>query len=773
MSKELKELISQMTLEEKASLCSGLNFWETKPVERLGIPKIMMTDGPHGLRKVATGPSTGDRPSREATCYPPAVLSACSFDRELLFDLGAAIGAEAEAEDVRIVLGPGVNIKRSPLCGRNFEYFSEDPYLAGEMATSFINGVQSKGIGTSIKHYAANNQETRRWSSDSQIDERTLREIYLPAFKKAVEAAQPATVMCSYNRLNGEYVSESRRLLTEILRDEWGFEGFVVSDWGAVNNRVKGLIAGLELEMPGVAEPSNDDYIVKAVREGKLKTEVLDLAVERILKIVIRYGGDEACCKRFRCGEIRQSSSIDKTIDKDAHNIISRKIAAESMVLLKNDKNLLPLDKKAKIAFIGEMAVKPRFQGAGSSQVNPYKITSALEAAAEYADVKYAMGYNTTDCDEINVNLQSEAVELAKNSDICVMFIGLPHHYEAEGYDRSHIRLPEGQNKLVAAVHAVNPKTVVVLHNGSPVEMPWSSDVSCILEAYLGGQAGGGAIADILFGKVNPSGKLAESMPIKLSHNPSYLYYLGERDVTQYREGIFVGYRYYDIKEMDVLFPFGHGLSYTTFEYSNVRLNKTQIDDTETLAVTADIKNTGKVAGKEIVQLYVGPKEKDDRLIQADKQLRDFVKISLNPGETKQVSFTLTKSAFSYYNVEIKDWHVITGVYEIMLARSSRDIALKADVTVNSTVEVPFKANPNTTFRDVRRMPRGEEFLKEFAERFSAYHNINEEPKKDSSNYGHLRCVPEFVPRQLRLMGTMPGVTDIDIQKWMDEKLND
>ncbi|MCL2627971.1 MAG: glycoside hydrolase family 3 C-terminal domain-containing protein [Oscillospiraceae bacterium] len=760
MSKELKELVSKMTLEEKAGLCSGLNFWETKPVERLGIPKIMMTDGPHGLRKVATGPSTGDRPSREATCYPPAVLSACSFDRDLLKELGAAIGDEAEVENVRIVLGPGVNIKRSPLCGRNFEYFSEDPYLAGEMASSFIDGVQSKGIGTSLKHYAANNQETRRWSSDSQIDERTLREIYLPAFRKAVEESQPATVMCAYNRLNGEYASESARLLTEILRNEWGFEGIVVSDWGAVNERVKGLIAGLELEMPGVAEPSNDEYIAAAVRSGEMKEEVLDLAVERILRIVFKYGGDDA------------KTVPVKEIDVNAHDALSRKIAAESMVLLKNDKNILPLDKKAKIAFIGEMAEKPRYQGAGSSQVNPFMVTTVLDAAKEYTDVTYAQGYNTADCDEINETLHAQAVKTASAADVCVIFAGLPHHYEAEGYDRTHMRMPEGQNQLIKAVAAANPKTVVVLHNGSPVEMPWSGDVPCILEAYLGGQASGGAIADILFGKTNPCGKLAETLPIKLSDNPSYLYYFGERDVTEYREGIFVGYRYYDTKEMEVRFPFGHGLSYTTFEYSNIKLSSTDIKDTDTLTVTADIKNTGKVAGKEIVQLYVGPKEKDDRLIQADKQLRDFTKISLQPGETKQVTFKLGKAAFSYYNVQISDWHVQTDTYVIKLARSSRDIAQTADVKVTSTVDVPYRATANTTFRDIRRMKRGNDFLKEVAEKFPAYHNINDEPDENNSNYGHLRCVPEFVPRQLRLMGTMQGTTTDDIQKWMDEKLN-
>ena len=811
MSNEIKELISQMTLEEKAGLCSGLNFWETKPLERHGIPSIMMTDGPHGLRKVVTGPSTGDRHSWEATCYPPAVLSACSFDRELLQELGTAIGTEANAEDVRIVLGPGVNIKRSPLCGRNFEYFSEDPYLAGEMASSFIDGVQSKGIGTSLKHYAANNQETRRWSSDSQIDERTLREIYLPAFRKAVTNSQPATVMCSYNVLNGEYASESHRLLTEILRDEWGFEGIVVSDWGAVNDRVKGLIAGLELEMPGSAVPSNDEEIIKAVNSGELDVAVLNRAVERLLTVIIKYGGDKACCKRFRCGELRNAENADKSIDIETHNNLARKIAAESMVLLKNDNNILPLDKKAKIAFIGEMAEKPRFQGAGSSQVNPFKVTTALEAAAEYtgahtsahtsaptdsptsaptdasadaptastSGVTYAKGYNTGDCDEINEALQEQAVQVAKNADVCVLFIGLPPHYESEGYDRTHMRLPEGQNQLIKAINEANPKTVVVLHNGSPVEMPWSGDVQGILETYLGGQASGGAVADILFGKANPCGKLAESMPHKLEHNPSYLYYFGERDVTEYREGVFVGYRYYDTKKMDVLFPFGHGLSYTTFEYSNLKLENARgecakaINDTDTLTVTADIKNTGNVAGKEIVQLYVGTKEKDDRLIQPDKQLRDFTKIHLEPGESKQVTFKLTKSAFSYYNTKINDWHVLTDTYTIILAQSSRNIPLKADIAVTSTVEIPFRANPNTTIRDIRRMKRGSEFLKDVAEKCPAHADINDTPDPGSHRYGHVKTIPETVMRQLRLMGTMPGITVDDIQKWMDEKLND
>ena len=766
---DIKNIISKMTLEEKAGLCSGLNFWETKPVERLCVPSIMMTDGPHGLRKIATGPSSGDRRSVPATCFPPAVLSACSFDRELLYEMGTAIGDEAVAEDVRIVLGPGVNIKRSPLCGRNFEYFSEDPYLAGEMATSFIKGVQSRGVGTSLKHYAANNQETRRWSSDSQIDERTLREIYLPAFKKAVEQAQPTTVMCSYNRVNGEYASESYRLLTEILRDEWGFEGVVVSDWGAVNDRVKGLAAGLELEMPGVAEPSNDEYIIKAVRSGELKEEVLDLAVERLLDLIIKVGaGDDAGC----CPVGSSGANGAKAFDSNKHNALARKIAGESIVLLKNENKLLPLHKKANIAFIGEFADKPRFQGAGSSQVNPIMMTSALEAAADYTEVKYCKGYNTNNCDDVDTALLAGAVSVANTVDVCVLFVGLPPAYESEGYDRTHMRLPDGQNKLIEAIAEVNPNIVVVMHNGSPVEMPWLDKANAVIEAYLGGQSGGGAVADILFGTINPCGKLAESMPKKLSDNPSYLYYFGERDVTEYREGIFVGYRYYDTKEMELLFPFGHGLSYTTFDYSNLRLSASSIKDTETLTITADIKNTGARDGKEVVQLYVGQKQKDDRLIRANKELKDFVKVSLKAGETKQISFTLDSSAFAYFNTEINDWHVLTAEYEIMLGHSVADIAVTAEVAVNSTVNIPVKANINTTVRDIRRMEKGEAFLQGLVETSPMFSRMNTNPEPGSLEYMHVNAIPEMVLRQVRLMGAMPDTSIEDIQKMLDEKLN-
>jgi beta-glucosidase len=735
-----KATIAKMTLEEKASLCSGLNFWETKPIERLGVPSIMMTDGPHGLRKINDkAEHQGLAGSVPSTCFPPAALNACSFDRDLLFQMGEAIGAEAAAEGVRIVLGPGVNIKRSPLCGRNFEYFSEDPYLAGEMAAAFIKGVQSQGVGTSIKHFAANNQETRRFSSDSRIDERTLNEIYFPAFERAVKDAQPATVMCSYNRVNGEYASENHFLLTETLRDKWGFEGLVVSDWGAVNDRVKGLAAGLELEMPGVGVV-NDGKIVAAVKNGELPEATLDLAVERILKLLKRVGGE------------------GKPYDKKKHNDLARKIAAESMVLLKNE-GLLPLRKDARIAFVGEFAQTPRYQGAGSSGVNPAMMTNALDAASAYAKVTYSKGYESHKCETADPALEAEAVAAAKAADICVLFVGLPPAYESEGFDREHMRLPGGQNALIEAVAAVNSNVVVVLHNGSPVEMPWVDKVSAILEAYLGGQAGGGAVADILFGAANPCGKLAESFPKRLCDNPSYLYYYGEGDIAEYREGVFVGYRYYDAKETDVLFPFGHGLSYTTFAYSNLKICA------DTLAVTVDVTNTGSVAGREVVQLYVAPKEKDDRVIRAPKELKGFEKVLLQPGETETVTIRLSERAFAYYNTVIHDWHVLSGTYRILTG------GLEAEVTLGpSATTVPFKADVNTPIRDIIRMKGGEAFVKKLMKYAPVDPFADAEP--GSIGYMFLKMMPDMVARQLVMMGGPDGFTLEQFQAMLDTELN-
>lgn len=690
--KEIEAIVAQMTVEEKASLCSGGDFWHTKTVERLGVPAMMVSDGPHGLRKQKDeGDHLGVNDSIVAVCYPAGCASASSFDRNLLNEMGQAIGEACQAEGVGVILGPAVNIKRSPLCGRNFEYYSEDPYVAGEIAASYIKGVQSKNVGTSIKHFMANSQETRRMSSDSRVDERTMREIYMPAFETAVKESKPWTVMCSYNRINGTYAAENKTLLTDVLRDEWGFDGFVVSDWGAVNDRVAGVKAGLDLEMP----PScgvNDKLIEKAVKDGSLDEAILDQTVIRILEIVYKY---------------MDNRDKEAVFDRQAQHEFSRKVAEESLVLLKNE-GILPLKKEQKIAFIGQYAEKPRYQGGGSSHINSFKVTGALEMVRDMPNVIYARGYDDAE-DRTDEKLVAEAVEAAKAAEVAVIFAGLPDAFESEGYDRTHMQMPESQNYLIEEIAKVQPNVVVVLHNGSPVEMPWLPKVKGVLEAYLGGEAVGEAEYRILFGEVNPSGKLAETFPLHLEDNPSYLYYIGEEDVVEYREGVFVGYRYYDKKKMNVLFPFGYGLSYTTFDYSNITLDKESIKDTEILTVSVDITNTGKVAGKEIVQLYVSDKESTP--IRPVKELKGFEKIELAPGETKTVTFRLNDRAFAYYNTQIQDFHVETGDFKISVGSSSRDIRLEAEVYVESTRSIPKKYHLNTTFGDISRDPEAEKFL--------------------------------------------------------------
>ncbi|MBR0367655.1 MAG: glycoside hydrolase family 3 C-terminal domain-containing protein [Clostridia bacterium] len=689
----IKTPISQMTLEEKAGLCSGADFWHTKAVERLGIPATMVSDGPHGLRKQDdTGDHLGMNDSIKAVCFPAACATAASFDRALLTRMGEAIGDSCQHERLSVVLGPAVNIKRSPLCGRNFEYFSEDPYLTGEIAAAYIQGVQSRNVGTSIKHFAANNQEHRRMSSSSDADERTLREIYFPGFEIPVKKAKPWTVMCSYNRINGTYASENPWLLTQVLRDEWGFDGYVMSDWGAVSDRVAGVAAGLDLEMPA-SGGVNDRKIVEAVKSGRLDEAVLDLACERILNIVYRAV---------------ENAKPDTPWDKEAQHLLSAEIAAECMVLLKNEGDLLPLSKDDAVAFIGEFAEKPRFQGGGSSHINCFKTTGALQAA-EGMKVTYARGYDVkNDC--ATDAMIAEAVAAARAAKVAVVFAGLPDAYESEGYDRAHMRLPDCQTRLIEAVAAANPDTVVVLHNGSPVEMPWINSVKGVLEAYLGGQAVGLATVRVLYGDANPSGHLAESFPLKLSDNPSYLFYGGEPRGTEYREGVFVGYRYYDKKEMDVLFPFGHGLSYTTFEYSDLRLSADRIKDTDALTVTCTVKNTGARPGKAVAQLYVG--DVDGDVIRPLRELKGFEKIALAPGESKDVVFTLGKRAFAYWSDAIHDWHVETGDFTVEIGASSRDLPLRAVVNVTSTVDLPVHYDADSIFMDVMKTPRGREVMK-------------------------------------------------------------
>ena len=698
MERDLKKIVSEMTLEEKAGMCSGLDFWHLKEVEHLGIPKVMVSDGPHGLRKQdEKGDHLGINDSIKAVCFPPAVLSACSFDRGLMEEMGKAIGREAQANDVSVVLGPAVNIKRSPLCGRNFEYYSEDPYLAGEIAAAFVKGVQSQHVGTSIKHFAANNQEYRRMSSSSEVDERTLREIYFPAFEIAVKKAQPYTFMCSYNQINGTFASENKWLLTDVLRGEWGFKGYVMSDWGAVNDRVKGLEAGLELEMPA-SGGDNDAMIVKAVKDGALEEKILDQAVERILRIIFEYA-DHRKPQEF-------------TMEKDHEE--AQHIAEESMVLLKNENHILPLKTSEKAAFIGGFARNTRFQGGGSSHINCFKTTNVLDSVPCDAQVVYAEGF-PADRDFYDKVLADEAVKAAAEADKAVIFAGLPESFESEGYDRSHMRLPECQNRLITEILKVQPNTVIVLHNGSPVEMPWLGEIKGLLETYLGGQAGGAAAANILYGKINPSGKLAETMPLKLSDNPSYLNFGGGEKV-EYREGIFVGYRYYDTKEMDVAFPFGYGLSYTTFAYSNLKLSMENPTEKDTVMVSADVTNTGKSAGKEVVQLYI--RDLTGSAIRPEKELKGFEKVFLEPGETKTVTMELNKRSFAWYNTELHDWFAASGDYEILVGASSRDIRLTETLHLNSSQRLPMHVHMNTTLGDLLRNPETAEAAKKLIQKY-------------------------------------------------------
>lgn len=694
-NKAIKELISRMTLEEKAGMCSGKDFWHTQDIPRLGIPSTMVSDGPHGIRKHNTEKENASvHESIPSIGFPTACACAASFNRELMEYMGKTIGHECQAEDISIILGPGVNIKRSPVCGRNFEYYSEDPYLATEMAGSLVEGIQSQNVGACLKHFFANNQETRRSSISSNMDERTMHEIYLAAFEGAIKKHKPWSVMSSYNRVNNIHTTESAEILTGLLREKWGFDGYVMSDWGAVNDRVAEAVAGLDLEMPS-SNGENDKLLVAAVKNGTLKESVLDDIVERILTIVYRY---------------QENHDPDAVWDMDSDHEIARKIAQETMVLLKND-GILPLSADKKIAFIGKYARKPRYQGGGSSHIYSRRVTSALDAVSEYCDVSYAQGFDDAE-DSIDMALQKEAVETAKAADIAVLFVGLPDLIESEAFDRDDLKMPANQNALIDAVTSVQPNTVIVLHNGSPVEMPWLSKVKAVLEAYLSGEAAGGAAVDILFGKVNPSGKLPETFPLKLEDNPSYLFFPGEGNSSNYNEGIYVGYRYYDKKKMDVLFPFGFGLSYTTFSYSNLKPDRTEITDNDTLTVSVDITNTGAVAGKEIVQLYVSDPESFVK--RPLKELRDFAKVALEPGETQTITFTLDKQAFAYYNTTINDWHVETGDFIIMIGKSSREIELEATVHVSSTVKIPVTYTMDTPMCDIMKDEKAYEITQKY-----------------------------------------------------------
>ena len=680
------KLLEQMTLEEKASLTSGRDAWSTQPIARLDLPYIWVADGPHGLRRAPSTDTWGYGDQAPATCFPTASALAASWDVELLYRTGQALGEEAQALGVNVLLGPGVNIKRSPLGGRNFEYFSEDPFLAGELAAAYIQGVQSQGVGTSLKHFAANNQETERMVMNSRVDDRTLNEIYLTPFEIAVRKAQPWTVMACYNRVQGTYGSQSFELLTGKLKQEWGFEGIVVSDWDAVIDRVEGIKAGMHLEMPGKPGHLTNQEIVDAVRNGELEQDRLDQLVREILKIVLR-ASDSA------------KSDADQKLEE--HHKLARRIASEAIVLLKNDSGLLPLekDKYRSIAVIGEFAVNPRYQGNGSSEVKPPRVDTFLDILeTEYGEgknIQYARGYRLDD--DADLSLIPEATRAAQEADVALVLAGLPQQYESEGIDRLHIDLPPSHNRLISELAAVQKDLVVVLTNGSAVAMPWKQDVPAIVEAWLGGQAGAGAAVDVIFGSVNPSGKLAETFPARLQDTPAYLNFPGEQGESIYGERFYVGYRWFEARDIAPLFPFGHGLSYTTFDYESMRVSSQQIMDTEELVVTATIANTGEVSGKEVVQLYVS--DPVSSLQRPLKELKGFTKVSLAPGERKDVRFTLNDRAFSFFDPGRSRWVAESGDFEIAIGASSADIRLTETIRLQSKQQLNYECDEFTFFR--------------------------------------------------------------------------
>lgn len=703
---KVKEWLSLMTLEEKANLCSGKDYWRTNALERLGIPSIVMMDGPHGLRKLdefeVIFNVSGSAP---ATCFPSPSAMASSWDRELLTEIGVALGKECHAAGVDILLGPGVNLKRSPLNGRNFEYFSEDPYLSGEMAKAYINGVQSQNVGTSLKHYACNNRESRRMTTDAVVEERALRELYLNAFEIAVKGSQPWTIMSAYNRVNGAYCSEHPHLLNQILKQEWGFEGAVISDWGAVNVLSEGIRTGLDLEMPS-SQGYGPASIIKAVQSGALTEEALDRATMRVLQLAVLSAK-------------RSGQPID--CDYESHHRLARKAAAESMVLLKNEGSLLPLSKaQRKIALIGAMVRSPKIQGGGSSHMKPTQVDD-LEAAiaaklGEGTALVYAQGYDL-DSEAINKAWEQEAKAAAAEAEAVIVIVGLPERCESEAYDRQHLRIPFNQAEMIRAVAQVQERVIVVLCNGSPVEMPWAKHAGGIVEAYLGGQAFGGALADILFGDANPCGKLAETFPVDLPSTPAYLGFPGEGDRCEYREGLFIGYRYYDSRNIEPLYPFGFGLSYTSFEYSDLVLDKKDFSDQETLTVRLRVRNMGNRTGKETIQVYV--RDKVSRLVRPEKELKAFAKVELHAGEAQEVVFTLDKRAFAYYDPELKDWYAETGEFDILVGQSSRHILLEETVTLRSTTSIVRQYDRQSSLSDLIADPRVEPIIRQFTQGLS------------------------------------------------------
>lgn len=662
--------LTSLTLEQKAALLSGRDFWSTKEIPEAGIPSIVLTDGPHGIRRQTGGSDhLGINAAEPSTCFPPAVAVGSSWDPEIARQVGAAVGREALAFGVSVVLGPGVNIKRSPLCGRNFEYYSEDPLLSGVLGAAHVAAMQEVGPGASVKHFAANNQEHERMRISSDVDERTLREIYLPAFERVVTEAHPATVMASYNKINGVYASQNPWLLTDVLRTEWGFAGAVVSDWGAVSDRVAAVAAGMDLEMPG-SGGSTDQQIVDAVRSGRLDESVLDEAVRRVVQLA------------------RLPHTASGELDVEGHHALARTLAADSIVLLKNEQATLPLGAPSRIAVVGAFAVEPRFQGGGSSHINATRTDAALDTIRERAGargigVEYAPGFVLADAEGAEQH-RREAVSVASGAGVAIVFAGLSDREESEGFDRTTLSLPGAQIAVIREVAAVAERTVVVLSNGGVVSLEgWHDEVDAIVEGWLLGQAGGSAIADVLFGVVNPSGHLAETIPLRLQDNPSWNNFPGEQGHVRYGEGVMVGYRHYETAAQPVRYPFGYGLSYTTFETGDLRVETTGSD---TAAVTVTVTNTGAVAGKHVVQLYVSTTAGPVR--RAARELRAFTKVRLEPGESRTVEFALDRRAFAYWDIESAGWVVPAGDYAIQIGEDVSRIVAEQTITLAGDIRV-------------------------------------------------------------------------------------
>ncbi|MBC3888527.1 glycosyl hydrolase [Acetobacterium paludosum] len=668
----IKKIRRNMSLDEMVSLCSGNTAWETLGYAKYGIEPVMMADGPHGMRVEEDSGSIGVAEGKPATCFPPAVLTACSWDEGLLEFAGKTIALEARALGVDLILGPGINVKRSPLCGRNFEYFSEDPLLSGRLGTSFILGAKSHGVGCTVKHYLANNQETRRMTIDEKIDIRALREIYLKPFEIVIKEGEPMAVMSSYNSINGKFVSQSRYFLTRVLRDEWGFDGIVISDWNASYDRVKEVMAGMDLEMPGNGG-INNRKIFDRIKEGKLKVSLLNEMVERLIRF------------SFLAKENRRNFPSPTEIEQKGHHQIAKLVALESMVLLKNDDNILPIDRQKikKLAVIGSMAFDPRYQGSGSSKINPYHIDTPYEhikiLAGDDIQILPHQGYIHDEVVE-QIHLEAQAVELAKNSQLTLLFVGLPDHDESEGYDRVHLNLPKKQISLINKICKVQPETVVIVQNGGVVDMNWENGPKAIVEMFLGGQAGGDAIAELLFGENNFCGKLAETIPMKLEDTPAYINFPGIQDEVVFGESIFVGYRYYDYTKKKVRFPFGYGQSYTTFKYEKIEQGPLVLDSDASVVVKCRITNTGKMNGKEIVQLYTG--NAHSQITRPLKELRGFKKVFIPAGQSVEISFTVDLNDFMFYNPTTKRWEHESGTHEIYIGASSRDLPIVYPVEI-------------------------------------------------------------------------------------------